>query len=82
MDRERKAIEDCDHRFGKAVYDPEEIDDPITELRAHGFDVWPEIVRYHKKQVPRGSKTCEVCGKKIYATKQRPVAFEPDFSGK
>jgi len=78
---EQKKIERCAHVFDEAKWDPEIVKVGYGgKYVGHGSDPWWEYDGYRDSETPRWSKTCAFCGMKVYTTKQKAVALEPDFN--
>ena len=74
----------CNHDFSDPIYDPEErmIQDDRLGYEQHGSDRW-SVPSFHKKEEPRWSRECKICGCKEYTYKTTSVIItshnKPDF---
>ncbi|MFA5419831.1 MAG: hypothetical protein WC341_15365 [Bacteroidales bacterium] len=70
----------CNHQWGAVQYDPEHYREPTGfKLVAQGSDCWSEAEGYRDATRSRWSRTCLLCGKKEFTTKQKVEKTVPDF---
>lgn len=80
--QEQHAMDNCDHEWGKAKYDPEEYMKPYgTKQTGSGSDPYWEPEGYTKTEKDRWSRECTKCGKIQYTYTKEPVivGHKPSF---
>lgn len=76
----RREQSSCTHEWDEVKYDPEYESIPCDfETHRQGVDFWMRPTRFTKKEIPRWSRTCKICGKVKYTKEQTSVKYEPKF---
>jgi hypothetical protein len=74
IERERQKMINCDHNFGKAVYDPYTKMEPYgIKLEGHGSDVYSVPEGYSEVEKPRWKRVCTKCGYEQFTEKTETV---------
>ena len=78
----RKEISSCSHDFDKPKYDPDYKQEGYGgHYVGHGSDPVYQYAGYTKKEIPRWSRECKICGCKEYTTQTENVVVgkQPKF---
>jgi hypothetical protein len=79
---EERKIANCNHKFGKAIYDPETIKVGYGSVQdGAGSDPHWSYAGYRDEKKDRWSRKCKLCNYVEYTYKLKPIVkdYEPEF---